>query len=219
MGIRFGVGCVVLLALLAVPAWGQTGSLEVRVIEGATDAPLPGATVTLSNDRGLLRPTSEITNAEGIAAFPVLRVGSGYLVEISAAGFAGQRHGSLRVNAGRTNALVVQLSPEVRETVQVRAERGVVDLDHSGSSSKFDNDFIDNLPVQGRVYQNILTLAPGVKDADGDGNPNVHGSRKSDFRALVGGVSNTDPLTGEYLSFVNFESIEEIEIHHLRRRC
>ena len=42
----------------------------------------------------------------------------------------------------------------------------------------------------------MLTLAPGVQDADGDGNPNVHGSRDRDFKAEVGGVSNVDPLTG-----------------------
>jgi len=51
-----------------------------------------------------------------------------------------------------------------------------------------------------------------VIDPDGDGNPNVHGGRERDFRAQVGGVSNVDPLTGEWLSRINSETIEEMEV-------
>jgi outer membrane receptor protein involved in Fe transport len=51
-----------------------------------------------------------------------------------------------------------------------------------------------------------------VQDADGDGNPNVHGARERDFQAIVGGVSNVDPLTGLRLSELNLDSIEEIEV-------
>jgi Ca-activated chloride channel family protein len=53
-------------------------------------------------------------------------------------------------------------------------------------------------PQAGRYYQNIITLAPGVHDADGEGAPNVHGSRDRDFKAVVGGVSNVEPLTGQF---------------------
>jgi len=62
------------------------------------------------------------------------------------------------------------------------------------------------------LYQNVLSRAPGVLDEDEDGNPNVHGARSRDFRAEVAGVSNVDPLTGEWLSYINADSIEELEI-------
>jgi len=51
-----------------------------------------------------------------------------------------------------------------------------------------------------------------VQDSDGDGNPNVHGSRDRDFKAEVSGVSNVDPLTGQQMSQVNPNSIEEMEV-------
>ena len=38
-----------------------------------------------------------------------------------------------------------------------------LDLDKVGGSTRFDDTFIDQLPVEGRFYQNILTLAPGDK--------------------------------------------------------
>jgi len=55
-------------------------------------------------------------------------------------------------------------------------------------------------------------MAPGVQDANGDGNPNVHGSRSRDFSAMVSGVRNVDPLTGQWMSRVNPNSIEEMEV-------
>jgi len=49
-----------------------------------------------------------------------------------------------------------------------------------------------------------------VQDADGDGDVNVHGQR--DFEAIVGGVSNVDPVNGPQIDQVNPNSIEEMEI-------
>jgi len=50
---------------------------------------------------------------------------------------------------------------------------------------KFSSEFIDSLPILGRNYQDVLTLAPGVSDIDGDGNPNIHGARDTDVVTLV----------------------------------
>jgi len=55
-------------------------------------------------------------------------------------------------------------------------------------------------------------MAAGVTDADGDGIPNVHGARSRDFSAVVGGVRNVDPLTGEWLSRVNAHAIAEVDV-------
>ena len=79
-----------------------------------------------------------------------------------------------------------------------------------GNITGFSDEFFQDLPSCDR-YSNILTLAPGVQDADGDGNPNVHGSRQRDFKAIVSGASTVDPLTGGWMSRVNPNSIEEME--------
>jgi outer membrane receptor protein involved in Fe transport len=203
---------VVLILLSGGPAAAQVGSLTVVVFDGADGGPLPGATVTISNDRGLIAPTAELTDEDGRVEFPVLHSGPGYTIEVSAPGFADRRVAALRVRSGVTELLKLLMSPEIRERVEVSAQSNVVELDRTGNPSKFDYVFIENLPVPGRFYQNILSLAPGVQDADSDGNPNVHGARTRDFRAEVGGISNVDPLTGEWLSFINPSSIEEMEI-------
>jgi len=201
--------CVLCCGSLALGQ--QSGGLRVVVV-GADRAPLPGATVTLSHATGNVKTTSERTDARGTVEFPVLRPGAGYAVQVTFPGLGTVRRDGLRVAIGEVHTVSVVLSEELREEVRVTAERPVIDLEQTEGSTKFSDDFIGDLPVPGRFYQNVLTLAPGVQDADGDGNPNVHGSRSRDFQAIVNGVSNVDPLTGQWFSRINPNSIEELEV-------
>lgn len=205
------VASLAVLGLFAVPAAAQTGGLSVRVVDGS-GAPLPGATVTLSNDRGYVGTTSEICDRAGVVEFPVLRAGVGYRVEVQLPGFSTVRVVDLRVRIQQTLDVPVQLSSELVERVEAIATREVVSIEESQASTRFSDEFVRDLPVAGRFYQNVLTLAPGVEDSDGDGNPTVHGSRSRDFKAVVGGLSNVDPLTGQWMSRVNPNSIEELEV-------
>ncbi|HXU10693.1 MAG TPA: hypothetical protein VN898_01900, partial [Candidatus Binatia bacterium] len=75
---------------------------------------------------------------------------------------------------------------EMRERIQVAAES-------TTTATTFTSDFVDALPILGRDYQDVLTLAPGVADADGDGNPTIHGSRDVDVITLADGVSSVLP--------------------------
>src|SRR6185503_7290276 len=95
---------------------------------------------------------------------------------------------------------------------EVRAKPQVVDLDVTTTQTRLTSEFIDALPILGRNYQDILSLAPGVTDTDGDGNPNIHGARDTDVITLVDGVSTSDPLTGKIGAQLNIDSIQEIEI-------
>lgn len=209
--IRCALLCGLWLAGLA-PALAQSGSILVRVYDASDRSVLPGATVALTNVQRLIAPVNQVTDAQGRAEFPILRAGSGYVVTVTLPGFGSQRRSDERVNSGKSLTLEFLLGRALEERVQVLGGSRVVDLDQVGGSSKFTDEFIEDLPAPGRFYQDILTLAPGVNDEDGDGNPNVHGARSRNFRAEVGGVSNVDPLTGQWLSRVNADSIEELEI-------
>ena len=72
--------------------------------------------------------------------------------------------------------------------------------------------------MPGRFYQNVLTLAPGVRTPTATGTPTCWGRASADFKAQVSGVSNQDPLTGGFASLVNPDSIEEIEVVTAGRR-
>jgi carboxypeptidase family protein len=206
----------VLVAAFAVSlAAAQSGGLEVTVTDGQNE-PLPGAVVTISHEQGYVKETPSQTNPKGVAEFPVLRAtgasGKGYTITVTFPGFAPQRLSDIKVRIGETTRLPVMLSEELVERVKVEAASDVVDLEDTSQTMKFSDEFIEDLPVPGRFYQNVLTLAPGVQDSDGDGNPNVHGARDRDFKATVSGISNVDPLTGQRMFDVNPNSIEEMEV-------
>jgi hypothetical protein len=200
----------VVVALAISVAAAQSGGLTIHVSD--SNGPLPGATVTISHETGYVKTTSMITDAEGRVEMPVLRVGKGYILEVSFPGYAPRRIADVHVTINENQDIPVLLSEEIIERVKVTAESDVVDLEKTTTSTKFSDEFIQDLPVPGRSYQNVLTMAPGVMDADGDGNPNVHGARSRDFKTEVGGISNVDPLTGQYMSDVNPNSIEEMEV-------
>lgn len=205
------IGVIALVALFAVSAaFAQTGGLRVRVVD--SNGPLPGAIVTISHETGYVKTTSLQTDVDGVAVFPVLRPGKGYAIEVSFPGFGTRRVSDLQVRIGDTVDLPIQLAEELTERVKITANADVIDLSDNSTTNTFSDEFVQDLPVPGRFYQNVLTLAPGVQDSDGDGNPNVHGSRERDFKAVVGGVSNVDPLTGGWASRVNPNSIEEMEV-------
>jgi hypothetical protein len=201
---------LVILAVTSVAA--QSGGLKVKVVDAEDNTGLPGATVILSNTQGLIDQTAYQTDAKGIADFPILRAGGGYVVEVQMSGYGTVRKTDVRVRIGQTENLVIAVGDAFVEEVTTTATADVVSIEESRQVTRFSDEFIQDLPVQGRFYTNVLTLAPGVQDSDGDGNPNVHGSRERDFKAIVGGISNQDPLTGLQLSNINMDSIEEIEV-------
>ena len=207
------LGALALTTLTVTVASAQsTGGLKIRVLDNSDKSEVIGAAVTLSNTQGLVGTSSVITDVEGSALFPVLRAGKGYIVTVIMDGYAGIRQDAVVVN-GKISDVVIALAPEHVEKVVVTAERGTtVDLDSNETSTKFSSDFIQDLPVAGRFYQNVLSLAPGVQDPDGDGNPNVNGARERDFKTSVGGISNVDPLTGTFLNLVTSDSIEDLTV-------
>ena len=85
-----------LVAALAVTAAsGQTGGLKLRVYDAKDNSPLPGAVVVLSHATGNVAPATELTDADGYVVFPVLRAGTGYIIEVAFPGYAKVRRVSL----------------------------------------------------------------------------------------------------------------------------
>ncbi len=207
------LGAILASAVLTTMASAQAvGGLKIKVIDQADKSPVIGATVQLTNTQKLIAPASVMTDADGMALFGVLRVGPGYIVKVIMDGYAPVQMGDIQIHANQVTERAIALIPEQTEKVTVVAKPEQVELEKTKTSVTFSDEFINDLPVEGRYYQNVLTLAPGVSDSNGDGNPNVNGARDRDFKATVSGISNQDPLSGKFLSQVNPDSIEEVEV-------
>ena len=210
LGRLFGVALAFVISVTAASAQ-STGGLRIRIIDNGDKSEVIGASVTLSNTNKFVATTTMLSSVKGEVLFPVLRAGSGYVIQVIMDGYAGVRQ-EVKVDIGAMKDVVIALAPEHIEKVTVIGEKTQVDLDNNDAATKFSADFIQDLPVAGRFYQNVLALAPGVQDPDGDGNPNVNGARDRDFKTSVSGISNVDPLTGQFLNLVASDSIEEITV-------
>ncbi|MGH2690470.1 MAG: carboxypeptidase regulatory-like domain-containing protein, partial [Actinomycetota bacterium] len=215
---RPGGGGVAALALCvwtlagAIPCFGSAASGLTGFVVDRGLRPLPGATVTVT-DRHRDVSRTVVTGPRGEFRAAPLDPGDAWEVRVAFPGMATQVVGPVVLAAGGFRELTLILVPEseVRERVTITAAGPVLSPDAS-TDTRLSSEFTELLPILGRNYQDVLTLAPGVSDIDGDGNPNIHGARDTDVRTLVDGVSTVNPYTGRVGQQLNIESIQELEI-------
>ncbi len=207
--------------LAVAVCWSLPGIIQAQtngdlrgVVLDEGGAPLGGVSVVVASASQGVSGRAAVTDSSGSFQIPSLPVARDYSVRASFPGFATVGLSDVEIQAGRSTHLRVTLQrgSGFRERIEVRARPQIVSLEDTTTETRFGSELIDALPVLGRNYQDVLVLAPGVSDVDGDGNPNIHGARDTDVVTLVDGVSTTDPLTGKIGAQLNIESIQEIEL-------
>jgi hypothetical protein len=191
----------------------NSGGIRGRVVDAAGQA-LAGVSLSVSSRTLQVDEPIGRSDAQGRFQAIALDPAVDYLVKASLAGYATVAAPDVVVRAAQMTTVTIALPPEssVREHVKVTGKASPVDLEERGLTTHLSSEFIDNLPILGRNYQEVLTLSPGVSDVDGDGNPNIHGARDTDVGTFVDGINTTDPLTGKVGAQLNIESIQEIEV-------
>lgn len=158
------------LAVLLVPGHGlaqtaATGNVE-GVVTDATGAVLPGVTVVVRNVETNLSRES-VTDSGGRYRAAALQPGA-YEVTASLAGFTAQPMTGVTVLVGQTQPVDIKMQPAgVVEAVTVTGETPVVDTRRTDISNVVGEQAIQNLPINGRRWENFVLLSPGVTN---DGN-------------------------------------------------
>src|SRR6185295_507637 len=141
--------------------WAQvTGVLSGRVVD-ATDAGIPGATVTVKTlETGAARSaTTDESGAYRIVAIPV----GPQEVRAEKTGFKAAVR--LGINLAVAQEAVADLKLEVgavAEVVTVIAETPLVNTTTASISGLVNERQIKDLPLNGRSFDNLLTLNPGI---------------------------------------------------------
>jgi outer membrane receptor protein involved in Fe transport len=211
LAILFAALSIWLPAISAVLAQ-STGTVRGRVTD-KLGAPLPGSTISLksvSHPEAANRGT--VTDARGEYRIVALPPGADYQVSASFPGMATTQKGPISVTSGTLTTLDFILVDELVTTLRVEATGDIVDTTTATATTTIGQEFLASLPILGRSYTDLLTLAPGVTDTDNDGKPNVHGAREVDFQTRLDGANVTDPFSGEESSGINIEAIEEIQV-------
>ncbi len=167
-GIKGVSFCLLALLALAPVAWGQT-QITTGVIQGVvtdqTGAIVPGANVEVKNvETNFTKNLS--TDEDGRFVFLQLPPGS-YTLTAAKQGFATIVQESFPLTVGQAISLDLSMKvSDVEERVTVDAIP-TIDTVKTESSTTLNDRSINNLPVLGRKFEDLLTLTPGVSIVQG----------------------------------------------------
>src|ERR1700722_7660747 len=150
-----------LLLLFSAPAMAQVSAAISGRVSDRTGAAVSGATVTAKDtDMGISRVT--VTDAAGRYELPALPLGP-YEVEAAKSGFAGAiRSGILLVVGQDATADLTLKVGSGSEQVKVVADAPIVNANTQDISGLVGEKEAKNLPLNGRSYDLLLTINPGV---------------------------------------------------------
>lgn len=186
---------VVLASVVPAAAQSQATTAEItgRVVDAQGGA-LPGVSVTAKNsDTGYT--LTAVTNGEGIFLLPLLPPGA-YDVTMELAGFATTvRRVALTVGGSVTYNHTMQLSG-IAENVTVTAATPLVETTSTIRTSTVPQAAIDNLPINGRRFQDFVTLTPTVQVDTQRGQLSFAGQRGINSNVSVDGADYNQPFFG-----------------------
>jgi hypothetical protein len=184
------LGAMFAVLLLCVPAFSQ-GSFG-RILGTVTDQSggvVSGATVTvIDTERGINRTLT--TDDAGAYNAPNLTAGN-YTVRVDAKGFKRLERQSIGIEVGHEVRVDLVVQPgEQNQTVTVTEAVPLVETTNASLTSTLENADIIDLPLNGRDYQNLLGLRPGVMLQPGGGpwTQSANGARPDESVWLIEGI-------------------------------
>ncbi len=192
------LGGVFAVLLLCLPAFSQ-GSFG-RILGTVTDQSggvVSGATVTvIDTERGINRTL--VTDDAGAYNAPNLTAGN-YTVRVEAKGFKRIERQSITIEVGHEVRVDLTVQPgEQNQTVTVTEAVPLVETTNATMGGTLENSDIIDLPLNGRDYQNLLGLRPGVMLQPGGGpwTQSTNGVRPDESVWLVEGIINSNFFDG-----------------------
>ena len=187
--------CLGLFVPLSAFAQKITGDIEGNVTD-SSGAFVPHVTITVQNTgTGLLRTAT--TSGSGSFRITELPIGT-YKVTAMAQGFKNATRTAEVSTAGVTRADFVMQVGQRTETVEVQGSAPLVEL------SPNENNYIDELkiasvPLNGRDFNSLLAITPGVQRAPGGGflAISINGARTTSNNYFIDGLYNNDRYYGD----------------------
>ena len=226
-----GLRCVFALAVfcsanLPLAAQNSQGTILGHVID-ASGAVLPGATVTITNVATSVSNSTK-TSAVGDYVFVNVKPGN-YNITVQMTGFKQAQVEAARLSVEAT--LRQDFKLEVGATNQqmtVSAESQMVQTDNVTSGTVVPSKLIEELPIIGRDFTNLLRVQAGATQVQGSSqlywaqhglnndyaSVSVNGSRTESVSYLVDGVSDNDQYFSTANNEPSSEAIEEFKVQN-----
>jgi hypothetical protein len=199
------VVCAALLAGAAAHPQGSTGRI-LGVVTDQSGGNVAGANVTITDAaRGVTQTLA--TDSDGAYVAVNVRPGT-YTLRAEFKGFKVFERKNILVEVGKDVRIDAVLQPgSATETITITEEVPMVDTTSTTLGGTISNEIINDLPLNGRNYQNLLTLRPGTSIYPGGGpwTQTTNGIRPEDTSFIVDGVTNDEAFMG--LSVTNAAAV------------
>src|SRR6266849_10873867 len=212
------LGAALGVLLFSVSLFAQSNFCRILgIVTDQSGGVIAGATVTIvEKDRGVARTL--ITDDAGEYNAPTL-IPSTYTVRVEARGFRKLERQNVVLEVGKE--VRVDLTPqpgEQAQTVTVTEQLPLVETTNATLGGTLNNADINDMPLNGRNYQNLLSLRPGVTTYAG-GSPwtqSTNNSRPDESVWMLDGVLNVNlydyrPISGMPSPFTDGATILPVD--------
>jgi hypothetical protein len=214
-----------LLCLLSAPlALGQTFGSITGTVTDPSGAAVAGATITATNV-ATNATRSTISNDAGVYSFPSLPPGL-YNLRVEKDGFrTATRPVELQVQQSVRVDFPLSVG-QVTETIEVSAQAALLTSENATVGTVIENKRIVELPLNGRNYLQLVSLAPNVSfgfpsagqagarqgGIRAEQNIAVGGQRAQFNRFTLDGVENTDPNFNTFVVLPSVDALQEFKV-------
>lgn len=194
---------IVAIALLMFGTAPMTAQFETSSVLGYvrdnSGAAIPNATVTLTNTATNVSQTAK-TDGEGKYEFTSVQLGD-YTVSSEAAGFEGARTEPFKLLTNSRQRVDLAVKPgSVSTVVEVTSAAQLLETETSSRGTVIETKQVENLPLNGRSYADLVLLVPGARKSllqnngtsSREGSFNVNGQRSAFNNFLLDGLDNNN---------------------------
>jgi len=213
-----------LVLLLAMPGFlfgqgGATGTILGTVTDNS-GAVVPKAAVEVTNVATNVTKKVETTSS-GDFSVPFLNPGT-YKVTVQAAGFQRATVASVTLVVAQQARVNVEMKPgAVSENIEVTANAVAIDTDTSAVTQLVSQKQVEDLPLNGRNFQQLLFIGAGAVQTGGEQGTmragqgaaiSINGSRPESNNYMLDGMLNTDQALNTPAVVLSVDAIQEFKV-------
>jgi outer membrane receptor protein involved in Fe transport len=197
--------CVFLLVCGFAYPQGNTGRI-LGVVTDQSGGNVANATVTITD---VARGVSQTLTTDSDGAYVAINLSPGtYTLRAEYKGFKTFERKNILLEVGKDVRVDPVLQPgSASETITITEDVPMVDTTSTSLGGTISNEIINDLPLNGRNYQNLISLRPGTSIYPGGGpwTQTTNGIRPEDTSFIVDGVTNDEAFMG--LSVTNAAAV------------
>ena len=194
---RLAATVMVILFSISAPGQSTAGRILGTLTDQSGAAVARGTVIVTDVQRGTSRTIT--TDESGTYAAPDLQPGT-YKIHAEAPGFKSVERLNIQIEvATDVRADFTLQTGQISEVVTITEEVPLVNTTSATLGGTLSNKEINDLPLNGRNYENLLQLRPGVMRYPGGGfsTTSTDGLRAEDNAYFVEGLFNSEPFSGQ----------------------